>query len=136
MGFNSGFKGLKLLHISSSSVILRKQEGLSRTFAFGLSYLIGVSFSFLCPEWILDHCIMSNITLSTVYSILNADEKHPTEMIRHKDRYKYVHSSRCFRFPPLRTCDIPLLGNYEAYSGNSLPTFRHNSSTPPLILTI
>jgi hypothetical protein len=128
---------LKLLHISSSSVILRKQEGLRQTPAFGLSYRIGVSFSFFCPQWILDHCIMSNITLSTVYSILNADKiQHPTEMIRHKERYKYVHSSRCFRFPPLSTRDIPLLGNYEAYSGNSLPTFRHNLSAPPLILTI
>jgi hypothetical protein len=65
---------LQLLHISSSSVILRKQEVLRRMSAFGLSHRIGVSLSFLRPEWILDHCIMSNITLSTIYSILNADE--------------------------------------------------------------
>jgi len=36
--------------------------------AFGLSHRIGVSLSSLRPEWILDHCIMSNITLSTIYS--------------------------------------------------------------------
>jgi hypothetical protein len=128
---------LKLLHIYSSSVILRKQEGLRGTSAFRLSYRIGVSFSFLCPEWILDHCIVSNITLSNIDSILSADEtQHSTEMICHKERYKYIHFSRGFMFPPLSICDIPLLGNYEAYSGNSLPTFRHNLSAPPLILTI
>jgi hypothetical protein len=128
-----------LLHISSSRVILRKQEGLRRTSAFGLSHLIGVWLSFLRPEWILDHCIMSNITLSTVYSTMNANEaQHPTEMIRHKERYKYVHSSLGFRILSLsiRVCDIPLLGNYEAYSGNPLPTFRDSLSVPPLILTI
>ena len=112
---------LQLLHISSLSVILRKQEGLRRTSAFGLSHRIRVSLSFLHPVRILDHCIMSNITQSTIDSILKADEtQHPTEMIRHKERYKYeyVHSSCGCRFPPLIICDIPLLGNYEAYSGN------------------
>jgi len=80
---------------------------------------------------------MSNIKLSTIYSILNADEtQQPTEMIRHKERYKYVHSSRGFRFPQLSVCDISLLGHYEAYSDNSLPTFPGNLSVPPLILTI
>jgi hypothetical protein len=128
---------LQLLYISSSSVILRKPEVLRRTSSFGLSHRIGVSLSFLRPKWILVHCIMSNITLSSVYSILNADEtQHPTEIIRHKERYKYVHSSRGFRFPPLSICDIPLVGNYEAYSGSSLPTFWYNLSVPPLILTI
>ena len=56
---------------------------------------------------------MSNVTLSTIYSILNADEtQQPTEMVRHKERYKHVHSSRGFKFPPLSICDVPLLGNY------------------------
>jgi len=80
---------------------------------------------------------MSNITLSSVYSTMNADEaQHPTEVIRRKERYKYVHCSRGFRILSLSVCDIPLLGNYEAYSDNSLPTFWDSLSVPPSILTI
>jgi len=56
---------------------------------------------------------------TTIYSILNADEtQQPTEMIRHKERYNCVHSSRGFELPPLSICDVPLLGNYVAYIGN------------------
>jgi hypothetical protein len=40
---------------------------------------------------------------------------------------KYVISG--FRREVHEIC--PLLGYYEGYSGNSLPTFRDNLSTPP-----